>query len=78
MAHFKGNMGHDATSDAHGTRKTNASQGNWKDLATNLAALTTSAYSSSSISQGHEPPTSATLIVGLTTQPHWPLAKALA
>jgi hypothetical protein len=22
--------------------------------------------------QGHEPPTSATLSVGLTTQPHWP------
>ena len=38
-----------------------------------LAALTTSAYSSSGVLQGHEPPTSATLSVGLTTRPHWPL-----
>ena len=57
----------------HGTQKTNVSWGNWKDLATNLAALTTSAYSSSGVLQGHEPPTSATLSIGLTTWPHWPL-----
>ena len=58
----------------HRTRKTNVSQGNWKDLATNFAALTTSAYSNSCVLQGHEPPTSATLTVGITTRPHWPLA----
>ena len=33
----------------------------------------TSAYSSSGISQGHEPLTSATLSVVLTTRPHWSL-----
>ncbi len=37
----------------HGTRKTNASQGNWQDLATNFAASMTSAYSNSCVSQGH-------------------------
>jgi hypothetical protein len=46
--------------------------GAWQDLATNLAASMTSTYSSSGILQGHEPPTSATLSVSLTTQPHWP------
>ena len=33
----------------------------------------TSACSSSGVSQGHEPPTSATLSVGLITRPYWPL-----
>jgi hypothetical protein len=57
----------------HGTQKTNFSQGNDTELATNFAASTTSTYSNSCVSQGHEPPTSATLSIGLTTQPHWPL-----
>ncbi len=43
------------------------------ELATNLAASTTSPYSNSGILQGHKPLTSATLSVGLTTQPHWPV-----
>jgi hypothetical protein len=61
----------------HGTRKTNVSQGNWQDLAANFAASTTSAYYNSCVSQGHEPPTSATLSLGLTTRPHWPYVTQL-
>ena len=53
------------------------SRGNWQDLATNLAASTTSAYSSSGVSQGHKSLTSATLSVGLTTRPHWPSPSVL-
>ena len=39
--------------------------------------MTTSAYSNSSVLQGHEPLTSATLSVGLTTRPHWPFMGRL-
>jgi hypothetical protein len=71
----RGRSGASVVPGTHGTRKTNISRGNSTELATSLAASTTSAYSNSGISQGHEPPTSATLSVGLTTQPHWPLSK---
>jgi len=63
--------------EMHGTRKTNVSQGNGTELATNFAASMTSAYSNSCVSQGHEPPTSATLSVGLTNQPHWPASHGV-
>ena len=56
--------------------KDNVSRGTRQDLATNLA-IDDSPYSSSGISQGHKPPTSATLRVGLTTQPHWPWCKGM-
>ena len=68
----RGQPGASVVPRMHRTQKTNISQGNGMELATNLAASRTSTYSNSGILQGHKPPTSATLSVGLTTQPHWP------
>ena len=53
------------------TRKTNVRRGLFRFPATNILLRRLSAYSSSGVLQGHEPPTSATLSVGLTTRPHW-------
>ncbi len=49
-------------------------RGTGRTLLLTFAASATSAYSNSCVLQGHKPPTSATLSVGLTTRPHWPLS----
>ena len=52
------------------TQKTNVRRGLLRFPATNILLRQLSAYSSSGVLQEHEPPTSATLSVGLTIWPH--------